>query len=166
MNVLSEKIKIVNVIDPVATAAATATSDIVNMKNYRKCTFIVATGASSANSDSTITILAGVSNASCATAIVFKYRTQIAAVTPAAGSDVSSALTTATTSGFAMTASKKGGVYIIEVDAQVVAAAGTNYDHVAFKFTESTGSGAILGCVLAILSEPRYPQAILATAID
>ena len=76
-----------------------------------------------------------------------------------------SALTAATTTGFAMTASKKGGLYIIEVDAQTVAAAGTDYDHVALKFTEATGSGAILGAVVAILSEPRYPQAILPTAI-
>ena len=166
MYIFSERHKVVNVLDPVATAVATGVTDIVNMENYKKCTFIVVTGASSANSDSTITILTGISNTSCATAIAYKYRTQIAAVTPAAGSDVSSALTTVANTGFAMTASKKGGVYIIEVDAADVAAAGTNFDHVALKFTESTGSGAILGCVLAILSEPRYPQAILATAID
>ena len=166
MNVLSEKLKIVNVIDPVATAAATATSDIVNLENYNKCTFIVATGASSGNSDSTITILAGVSNASCAVAITFKYRTQIAQPTPDQGSDVSSALTDADAAGFAMTASKKGGVYIIEVDAAVVAAAGTDFDHVALHFVQATGSGAILGCVLAVLSEPRYAQDVLATAID
>ena len=163
--VWSEINKVVTVVDPVATAAATATSDIVDMENYKKCTFLVLTGASSANSDSTITILAGTSNSSCATAIVFNYRTQIAAATPDAGSDVPSALTAATTTGFAMTASKKGGLYIIEVDAQTVAAAGTDYDHVALKFTEATGSGAILGAVVAILSEPRYPQAILPTAI-
>jgi len=167
MNVWSEYNKVINAVDPVATCAATATvCDKINMENYNKCTFLVVTGASSANSDSTITILTGVSNSSCATATAFKYRTQIAAATPDAGSDVPSALTTATTAGFAMTASKKGGVYIIEVDADTVAAAGTGYDHVTLKFTESTGSGAILGTVIAILSEPRYPQAILATAID
>lgn len=166
MNVFSESHKIVNVLDPVATAFATGVTDIVNLENYRKCTFIVATGASSANTDSTLTVLAGISNASCATAITFKYRTQIAAATPTAGSDVPGALTSAATTGFAMTASKKGGVYIIEVDAAVVAAAGTNYDHVAVNIVESTGSGAALGTIIAILSEPRYPQAILATAID
>lgn len=166
MFVWSERNKVVNVLDPVATAAATGVSDIVNLENYKKCTFIVATGASSVNSDSTITILAGNANDSCATAIAFKYRTQIAAATPDVGSDVPLTLTDATTTGFAMIAEKKGGVYIIEVDVAVVAAAGTNYDHVALKFTEATGSGAILGCVVAILSEPRYPQDVLATAID
>lgn len=63
MNVWSEKNKVVNVLDPVATAFATAVTDIVNMENYNKCTFIVATGASVANTDSTLTVLAGISNA-------------------------------------------------------------------------------------------------------
>ena len=168
MNVLSEKLKIVNVIDPVATACATGTSDIINLENYKKCTFIVATGASVGNSDSDITIYAGNANDSCSQVITFKYRTQIAAATPDPGSDVSSALTAVTVAatGFAMTASKKGGVYIIEVDAAVVAAAGTNFDHVALHFGAHTGAGAVVGCVLALLSEPRYPQDILATAID
>ena len=166
MNVWSEQNKVVNVLDPVATAFATGVTDIVNMENYNKCTFIVATGASSANTDSTLTVLAGVDNSTCATAIVFKYRTQIAAATAGAGSDVPSALIDGAVGGFAMTASKKGGIYIIEVDAAVVAAAITNGDHVKLNIVESTGSGAALGCVIAILSEPRYPQAILATAID
>ena len=166
MNVWSEQNKVVNVLDPVATAFATAVTDIVNMENYNKCTFLIVTGASHANTDSVITVLAGNANDSCATAIVFKYRTQIAAVTPAAGSDVPGALTTAATAGFSMTASKKGGLYIIEVDAAVVAAAGTDFDHVAINLVEATGSGAALGTIIAILSEPRYPQAILATAID
>jgi len=166
MNVWSEINKVVNVLDPVATAFATGVTDIVNMKNYKKCTFIVVTGASVANTDSTLTVLAGVSNTSCATPIVFKYRTQIAAVTPAAGSDVPLTLTTAAVGGFAMIASKKGGVYIIEVDAAVVAAGGTDYDHVAVNIVEATGSGAALGTIIAILSEPRYPQDVLATAID
>ena len=166
MNVFSEKCKVVNVLDPVATAFASASTDVVNMENYKKLTFIVATGASSANTDSTITILAGNANDSCTEPMVFKYRTQIAAITPAAGSDVSSALTDATVAGFAMTASKKGGVYIIEVDVQAVAAAGTNFDHVCLKLVESTGSGAALGCVLAILSDPRSAQDVLVTAID
>ena len=103
MYIFSERHKVVNVLDPVATAVATGVTDIVNMENYKKCTFIVVTGASSANSDSTITILTGISNTSCATAIAYKYRTQIAAVTPAAGSDVSSALTAVANTGFAMT---------------------------------------------------------------
>ena len=167
MNVWSEKNKVVSVIAPSADfAAGDVTSDIVDMANYKKLTFIVATGATTVGK-STITVNAGISNASCATQITFKYRTQIAAIPPAAGSDVSSALTAVTVAatGLAMTASKSGGIYIVEVDADVVAAAGTLYDHVSITLTEDD-STAQIGCVLAILSEPRYPQDVLATAID
>ena len=165
MNLFSEANKIVNAVIPIADAFDTAVStDIINLKKYRKCTFIVITGATT-TADGVITVLAGVSNASCATAITFKYRTQIAAAPPAQGSDVSGALTAATVTGFAMTASKVGGVYIIEVDADVVAAAGTDFDHVKLTVTEDTNDPQT-ACILAILSEPRYPQAILATAID
>ena len=164
MNKWSEKNKVVNVVIPVADAfAGNVTSDIVDMENYKKLTFIVATGASSADAG-VITIKAGVSNSSCATAIVFKYRTQIGAVPPAANSDVQGALTDAEVTGFAMTASKAGGVYIIEVDAQVVAEAGINYDHVSLTVTED-GSDGVTACVLAVLSDPRYPDSVLQTAI-
>jgi len=164
MNVWSEQNKVVNVIIPVADAfAANVTSDIVNMENYNKCTFIIATGATS-NDLGVVTVNAGTTTP--ATAIVFKYRTQIAqADCTTAGGDVPSALTDATISGFAMSAAKVGGLYIIEVDAAVVAAAGTDYKRVSLTVTEN-GSAGVTACVLAILSEPRYPQAILATAID
>jgi len=166
MNVWSEKNHVANVVIPVADAWAGGTqSHVVNMKNYKKCTFIVATGVSAADTDGIITVQAGVSHASCAIDIVFKYRTQIAAIPDAAGSDIATTLTDATTSGFSMTAAKGGGVYIIEVDAAIVAAGISGGDHCSVTVTEAT-SGAQTGCILAILSEPRYPQDILATVMD
>jgi len=168
MNVLSEKIKVVNATQPVADAFAAGDplhlSDTVNLENYNKCTFIIATGATT-TADGVVTILAGATNVTPATAITFKYRTQIAAIPPAQGSDVPSTLTDASTSGFVMTASKIGGLYIIEVDAAVVAAAGTNFDHCSLHVAEDTDDPQT-ACVIALLSEPRYPQDILATAID
>ena len=170
MNVWSEYNKVVNAIIPVADAFTTGTgikSDVVNLENYNKCTFIVATGATSVNNE-LVTVVAGVSAASCTTAITFKYRTQVAAEPPAVGSDVPSALTAVTVAatGFNFTVSTVGGVYIVEVDAAVVAAAGTDFDHVAINFADGGTDAAQTACVVAILSEPRYPQAILATAID
>jgi len=160
----SEGNKVVNAVIPVADAFATAVStDVVDMADYKRCTFIVATGATS-TANGIITVLAGVSNASCTTAIIFKYRTQIAAVPPAAGSDVPSALTAAAVTGFSMTASKAGGLYIIEVDVREVAAAGTNFDHVKLTVTEVTDAPQT-ACIIAILSQPRYPQGVLKTAI-
>ena len=161
--VFSEINKIVNAVIPVAAAFnGTVQSDIVHLENYKKCTFIIATGATSTDVG-VVTLNAGATSTGAATAIAFKYRTQIAAAPPDAGSDVSSALTDATSTGFAITASKAGGLYIIEVDPAVVAAAAAGYDHVALTVTGSTGQTA---CVIAILSEPRYPQAVLQTAID
>ena len=164
MNKWSEKNKVVNAVIPVADAFDTAvTSDVVNMENYKKLTFLVITGATS-TANGVITVKAGVSNSSCATAIVFKYRTQIGAVPPAADSDVQSKLSDATVSGFAMTASKAGGMYVIEVDAQIVAEAGIDYDHVSLTVTEDTNDPQT-ACIVAILSDPRYADAVLQTAI-
>ena len=168
MNVWSEKNKVVNGTIPVADAFAAGTAvhktDVVNMENYNKCTFIIATGATS-TADGVVTVLAGNANDSCTEAITFKYRTQAAADVPDEGSDVPSTLTDATITGFAMTASIIGSLYIIEVDAAVVAAAGTNFDHVACHVAEDTDDPQT-ACIIAILSEPRYAQDVLATAID
>jgi len=168
MNVWSEKNKVVNVLIPVTDAfAANKTTDVINMENYKRCTFLVVTGASSADLGK-ITVNAGNANNSCSEAIVFKYRTQVAGtagIAGAVGSDIPSALETATISGFAMQGAKIGGIYIVEVDAQVVAAAGADYDHVSLTVTEN-GTAGVDACVIAILSEPRYAQDVLATAID
>ena len=166
MNVWSEKNHVVNAVIPVADAwdAAPGISDIVNMENYRSLTFIVACGATTAVLP-TITVLAGNANDSCTQVITFKYRKSVTIAPPLQGSDVFSALTDATTSGFAMTATVVGATYIIEVDAAVVAAAGTNFDHVRLNILQNADT-AQTACVLAILSEPRYAQDVLATAID
>ena len=168
MNVFSEENKIVNVLIPVADAFVTGVgvvTDIVNMENYRKCTFIVVTGATSV-AVNTVRVFAGVSNAVCATPITFKYRTQAAVAVPGVGSDMPITLTDATVAGFPMIASVIGQIAIVEVDAAVVAAALAGADHCALTLIDTVAAAAQTGCVIAILSDPRYPQDILATAID
>jgi len=168
MYIFSERHKVVNVLIPVADAFVTGVgvvTDIVHMENYKKCTFIIITGASVAVIQ-TVRVFAGIDNVTCATPIVFKYRTQAAVAVPNVGSDVPLTLTDATVAGFPTIASIAGGMAIVEVDAAVVAAAGANFDHCALDIVDTTGAGAQVGCVIAILSEPRYPQDILATAID
>ncbi|GAG18718.1 unnamed protein product [marine sediment metagenome] len=166
MSLWSESNTVVNAIIPVANAwdSAPVVSDIIHLENFNRCTFLIVTGATSAV-EPVVTVFAGISNSSCDTAIAFKYRTQIAAVPGAAGSDVTSALIEATSVGFSMTAAKVGGIYIIEVDASDVAAAGVNFDHCAVNIAEDADTPQT-GCVIAVLSEPRNPQAVLATAID
>lgn len=163
-HVWSESNKIVNSLIPVADAfTGTKNTDIIDLEGYKKCTFVVITGATSTGS-TTITVNAGASSTGASTAIIYRYRTMIAGTPPAAASDVPSALTVAGTGGFTTTISKPGGMYIIEVDAAVVADAGTDYDHVKLTLTESVDE-PITGSVLAILSEPRNPQGVLPTAI-
>ena len=173
-NIWSEYNKVVNVMDPANNTGTTGlanTTDIVHMENYKKCTFIIHTGASAANTP-VVTVLAGENNTTATTAIAYKYRTQIAGTGGASGttgSDVPSALTDATSAGFSMTTAKAGGVYIIEVDPSTAAAADTTdqtYDHVKMTLTNSSTAATQYYGVLAILSEPRYPQAILQIAID
>ena len=166
MNVPSEKLKFVNGLIPAEQTDAGHETDIVNMENYKKCTFVIITGVAAANAP-VVTVNAGVDNVTCATPIVFKYRTQIAAVPPAAGSDVAITLTDALVAGFAITTALAGGIYIVEVDAAVVAAGIANGDHCSLEITQDGATHAVHNyCILAILSEPRYPQDILATAID
>ncbi|MBA7583345.1 hypothetical protein ES708_25287 [subsurface metagenome] len=173
--VWSEINKVVNASVPVdRTATGSYYTDIVNMENYKKCTFIVQTGADAVADSPIITVVTGVSStATITTAIPFKYRTQVlAANATSASGDVPSALTTTTgTAGFAMSSGKVGGMYIIEVDAADVAAgttagAATDYDHVALKVSSGATSATHVYGIIAVLSEPRYPQAILQTAID
>lgn len=161
----SEENKVVNAIIPVADAwnSNPVVSDVVDCADYKRVTFLIITGATSAVAP-VVTVLAGISKDSCTTAIIFKYRTQIAGTPPAALSDVPSALINATVDGFSMTGSKPGGLYIIEVDVREVAEGGTQFDHVALNIDENADT-AQTGCVIAILSEPRYPQAVLKTAI-
>jgi len=172
--VWSEINKIVNVYDPqseTGTSGTAVTTDIVHLENYKKCTFIIHTGAS-ATKVGTVRVYGGETSTGATTAVAFKYRTQIAGTGGASGttgSDVASVLTDATSCGFDTTTEKAGGMYIIEVDPSNIAAADTTdqtYDHVKLTFTNSTESAAQLIGMLAILSEPRYPQAILQTAID
>ncbi len=160
--VWSEINKVVNVKVPFAHVATTSyTTDIVNMENYKKCTFIIQGGAGVANTPK-VYVYAGVDNVTCATAIPFKYRTQVAA----AFSDVQSALTDATSTGFLFTTATSGGRYIVEVDAADVAAGIAGGDHCALAIsTGALGATHTYG-ILAVLSEPRYPQGILVTAID
>ena len=152
----SEENHVVNAIIPVADAwdSNPVVSDVINVADYKRVTFLIVTGATSAVLPQ-VTVLAGLSKDSCTTAIIFKYRTQIGAVPPAALSDVASALIAAGVDGFAMTASKAGGLYIIEVDVREVAEAGAQFDHVALNIDENADT-AQTGCVLAILSQPRY----------
>ncbi|MBA7547297.1 hypothetical protein ES705_39711 [subsurface metagenome] len=158
-----------------ATTGTIIDTDIVNMANYKKLTYLITLGSTAAANKPTVNVFAGETDTGATAPIVFKYRTQITSTGGTAGgtgSDVSSTMSDTTGGGFAFTTDNNGGMYIIEVDPSTVAAADTTdqtYAHVKLRFTNTSStatSAAQYYSCLAVLSEPRYPQAILQTAID
>jgi hypothetical protein len=178
----SEINKIVNVISPktatsgqaAAFGTASTESDIVNMKLYNRCAFIMSMGPVVAETHWNVKVMACPSSTGIGivTPMAFHYRTQGAASTGewASGSDTPSTMTAGTTDGVDTTTGYLSGILVIEVNASEVAAAGSSgdaFDHVKLYVTSTTGADAPRGMgVIAILSEPRYPQAVLDTAID
>jgi hypothetical protein len=149
MAYFSEMYHVVNGLSPVADAFATAgTSDIVNCALYKSVTFLIVTGAST-TANGTVTVLAGTSVSSATNAVPFKYRTVLEPAT----TNVPSALTQATASGFSMTASKANSFYIVEVDTDDLAEAG--YSTVCCKVTEVTNDPQT-ATIIAIAGCPRY----------
>jgi len=178
----SEINKVVNVMSPktatsgqaAAFGTASTESDIVNMKLYNRCAFIMTMGNPVAETHWNVKVMACPSSTGIGivTPMNFHYRTQgsTAASEWASGSDVPSALTAGTSDGVDTTTGYCSGALIIEVTADEVAAVGSsgdNFDHVKLYVTSTTAADAPRGMgVVAILSEPRYPQAVLDSAID
>lgn len=142
-------------------------TDIVCLKNYNKATFLIICGDSTGGaSDGVITVSAcDDAAATNAVAMAFKYRTCASSVTV----DTWSALTDATDAGFAMNGADNY-MYAIEIEAVDVIAAGQgdatphDADWVRLTHTEDTDD-PVVGTVICILSEPRYPGAVPKTAI-
>lgn len=155
----SERNLIISGIVPVADAfAGTVYSDIYDVSEAHQLTFIRYQGAE-ATGTSTLTVEAcSTITATATTAVTFRYRR----VADTTASDVPGAVTAATTAGFTTTA---GGnqIYIIEVDASVIAA--TGYKYARLKSVESAND-PVTGCLFAILSDLRLAQATPASMID
>lgn len=147
---------------PAADAFATAaTTDFVNLKNYGRVTFVIVTGnATGGTANGTVTVQASaVAAGSSLTAVPFKYRSCASSTSV----DTWGALTAATASGFSMTAGDNY-LYIVEVSGEDLVAAIDGKPFVACRVTESSND-PIDATIIAILSDPRYPQAIPVTAI-
>lgn len=138
-----------------------ATTDFISLANYGRITFVIATGNSTSDtSNGTVTLVCSAAAGGTSTsALAFKYRVCASSSTV----DTWGALTDATTSGFSMTAGDNYH-YSCEVTADSVEAQAAGKYFVALRVTEVTND-PIVGAVLAILSEPRFPQAVPVTAI-
>jgi hypothetical protein len=176
----SEINKVNNVYSPavgssgVAAAPGTALyeTDIVNLKLYKNCTFIATIGATVAATLWNFKVMScnSATHTGITIPIAFNYQLQgsTSAASYGAGSDTPEGLTAGTSDGINTTvAGYVGGTIIFEVDPAVVLAAGSGYEHVKLYWTATTAADAPRALsIVAILSEPRYPQAILNSAID
>jgi hypothetical protein len=162
MDILTQNTHIIPVKAAVADAfAGTLNTDIINMKNAKRCTFLMhwgvgATGTTVVTVDACDDVIA-----SNTTAIAFNYKRLNAAADPAT-EDTWGALTAATASGFTTIAGSYQ-MYAIEIDAAVVAA--TGYGFVRLTCTESVDN-PLLGGVIAILSGLRFKGEALPEAIS
>lgn len=153
---------IVNGLYPVADAFATSmTTDYVNLKNYRKATFLIHTGvATGGTANGVITVLAASDAAGTgAGAVAFKYRKVASSTTV----DAWGALTDAAAAGVAMTAGSNY-LYEVEVTAEDVEGADPGNPFVALKVTEDSNDPVVAG-VICILSSPRHGVGTPLTAI-
>lgn len=153
---------IVNGIVPAADRFATSgTTDFISLANYGRITFVIHTGdATGGTANGVITLLASaVAAGTSTTALAFKYRASASSTTV----DTWGALTDAAAAGVAMTAGDNY-IYTVEVTADDVEAQAAGKYFVACKVTEDSNDPIVAG-ILAILSDPRYPQPVPVTAI-
>jgi len=147
---LSEKAHFVKGKDPIADAfTGTVYSDVICIKNWRKITFVIMTGAVASGGVGTTTITVVATEAASPlsyTAIPFKYR----AIT---SGDTVGALTSATAAAGFTTTAGASQLYLIEVNCEELAGLGMNW--IAMKGVEVADSPIIAG-ILGILTEPRY----------
>jgi len=139
------------------------TFDSINMSKYNHCTLIIYGDAAVAG-DGVLTLYAAAAAAGTTATAGFTYRYG-SAVTGSAGADV---LGTASTVAAAATltitgASLASAILVIEFEAADLCISGVQYKW-ATPTLDATGSAGMCSAI-AILSEPRYSEAVMDTAI-
>ena len=139
---------------------AGATMDSINMAKYNHGTLIIVGDAACAGAG-VLTMMAGLSDASAVAAITFTERH----TTTDVGSATADVLTAAATSAsLALTeAYIRSGMYVIEWDADDMVVSGVSYNWMTPVLSAAGTAGIITA--IAIMSEPRYAEAIMDTAI-
>lgn len=146
---------VVNALVPVADAfAGTKYSNVINMKDWNHIQFVIQKAAGAVGT-ATITVEACddvvPTNVS---AVPFKYQACTVG-------DTFGALTEAPVAGFAVTAGSNQ-LYKVEVDADALSA--SKYGYIRLKSVEVV-VGAVLGGIIAVLTEPRYGREVPDSAI-
>lgn len=144
--------------------AGGVSSDIVSLKDYRRATFIIATGAIEDSGISNVVTVDACDDTtpSNTTAVPFYHRSLRWSTTV----DGWGALTFASASGYNLTSNHAvaNAVHIVTVTADLVEANAAGKPFVRLTVAE-TANKTIVAWVGVILDEPRYPQATPVTAI-
>lgn len=157
---------VVQGIVPVADAFAGGVStDVISLKNYRKCTFVIITGAIEDTGISNIVTVDACDDTtpSNTTAMAFHHRS----LQWSTSADTWGDLTAATSSGYNLTSNNAvaNAVHLVTVTAEEVEAAAAGYPYVRLTIAE-TANKTITAAVLVVLEEPRYMQETPLTAIS
>lgn len=154
---------IVPVIIPLAANynTITAAEESIDMAKYNHATFIFLFSADMAGDGGILTMSAGLTNGAADAAATFTYRYGTAACLSATADTLTAPVAAATLT--MTTANCQSKVLTVEVDTQDLNVSGVQYRYLTPAYDDG-GSGGIFSCV-AILSEPRYEQGVMPTAI-
>ena len=154
---------VVPVIIPLAANynTITAAEESIDMALYNHVTFIFLFSADMAGDAGVLTMSAGLTNGAADAAATFSYRYGTAACLLATADTLSAPVRAATLT--MTTANCQSKVMTVELDAQDMNIAGVQYRYVTPAYDDA-GTAGIFSCV-AILSEPRYAEDVMLTAI-
>ena len=137
--------------------------DSVNMAKYNHLTLILIGDASVAG-DGVLTMYGGLTDGSKTAACGFTYRYSSGNAGAASADVLGTAATVSAGSTLTITgASLASRMLIIEMDASDMVVSGTQYQYVTPSLSSAGTAGTCTG--IFILSEPRYAEAVMPTAI-
>lgn len=150
---------------PVADAFAGGVStDVISLRDYGRVTFVIITGAREDTGISNVVTVDACDNATPSTTVAMPFYRQSLPWSTTVDTWAAPALVAATGYNFTSNNTAANCVHIVEVTADMVSAAAAGYGFVRCTVAE-TANKTITAAILVILSEPRYPQTVPATAI-
>lgn len=160
--------QIVPVIEPL-DLDTDRTGDWVNLENYGKVVFIFTKGVGTAGDDFNFTVQQATNNAAgsakdCDAIDVYWIKQAATNLTGTGTFTATTQTADALISGNA-TSAEQAALLVCEVNAEQLDLA-NGFTHVNASVTLDASGGAQYGAVMAILCDPRYPQATQLTAID
>ena len=163
---LIDHTQIVSGFPPVDLQAASNPGDVVSLKNYGHLTVIFFKAIGTAGDDPVLTFEQGTNVAfgtNKALATIDEYWSKQGALLTAVGTFTRVSQTAGSTVTLDATSAEEQGLYVFEINASDLDVA-NSYDCVRVTVAD-VGGNAQLGCMLYVLSGPRYAGATMSSAI-